>query len=151
MSNTLKDRLEKDLIAAMKKRDAVGLRTLRGLKAALQTKELEKGRGSLSDEDVVAVLQKQARQRKEAVSQFEEGGRGDLADREKEELAIIGTYLPEELTEAELEKIVLEAVTTANASSPSDMGKVMGLVMPRVRGRADGNRVRELVSSTLSS
>ena len=151
MSNTLKDRLEKDLLAAMKKRDAVGLRTLRGLKAALQTKELEKGRGSLSDEDVVAVLQKQARQRKEALSQFEDGGRGDLAEREKEELAIIGTYLPEELTEAELEKIVLEAVATANASSPSDMGKVMGLVMLRVRGRADGNRVRELVSSTLSS
>lgn len=151
MPDTLIERLQSDLITAMKNREVARLRTLRGVKAALQTKELEKGRGSLTDEDALSVLQKQARQRKEAIIQFEAGGRADLVEKEKEELAIIGTYLPKELTEAELEEIVLEAVNSANASSPSDMGKVMGLVMPRVRGKADGNRVRELVSRLLSS
>jgi uncharacterized protein YqeY len=151
MADSLIVRLEQDLKTAMKERKAAHLRTLRGLKSALQKKELEKGRGSMSEEDVIAVLQKQARQRKEALSQFEAGGRDDLAEREKEELAIIGTYLPEELSQAELEEIVLEAVNSVSAPSPSDMGRVMGLVMPKVRGRADGNRVRELVSRTLSS
>lgn len=151
MSESLSDRLQNDLRAAMKQRRHAELRTLRSLKAAIQTKELEKGRGSLSEDDVVAVLQKQAKQRKDSVSQFEAGGRSDLADKENEELAIIATYLPDELTEVELEKIILEVVDATGASSPSDMGKVMGAVMPRVRGKADGNRVRELVTRTLSS
>jgi len=151
MSDSLFDRLQNDLRAAMKHRRHAELRTLRSLKAAIQTKELKKGRGSLSEDDVVAVLQKQAKQRKDSVSQFEAGGRSDLADKENEELAIIATYLPDELTEVELEKIILEVVDATGASSPSDMGKVMGAVMPRVRGKADGNRVRELVTRTLSS
>jgi len=151
MSDSLLDRLQNDLRAAMKHRRHIELRTLRSLKAAIQMKELEKGRGSLSEGDVVAVLQKQAKQRKDSVSQFEAGGRADLADKENEELAIIGTYLPEELTAEELENIILDAVESAGASSPSDMGKVMGLVMPKVRGKADGNRVREMVTRTLSS
>ena len=151
MPESLIDRVQSDLKDAMKQRKEVHLRTLRGLKAALQSKELEKGRGSLTDSDVLAVIQKQAKQRKEAASQFEAGGRAELAERENEELAIIQTYLPEELSEAELESIVLEAVESTGASSPADMGKVMGMVMPKVRGRADGNRVRELVSRTLLS
>ncbi len=151
MPDSLLVRLQNDLKAAMKHRRHAELRTLRGLKAAIQTKELERGRGSLSEEDILAVLQKQAKQRKDAMSQFEAGGRADLADKENEELAIIGTYLPQELTEAELEKIILEAVDAAGASSPADMGRVMGMVMPKVRGKADGNRVREIVTRTLSS
>ena len=151
MPKSLSERLQSDLKEAMKSRKAAELRTLRGLKAALQTKELEKGRGSLYDEDALAVLQKQARQRKDAMSQFKSAERTDLFEREEEELAIIETYLPDELTEVELEKIILEAVDATGASSPADMGKVMGMVMSKVRGRADGNRVRELVSRTLSS
>jgi uncharacterized protein YqeY len=151
MADSLIERLQNDLTGAMKGRKEVEVRTLRGVRAALQTKELEKGRGSLADDDVVAVLQKQAKQRKEAMSQFESGGRMDLFVREKEELAIIETYLPEELTETALEEIITEVVKATGASSLADMGKVMGMVMPKVRGLADGNRVREIVSRTLSS
>lgn len=151
MPDSLTERLQHDLKDAMKRRHEVELRTLRSLKAAVQTKELEKGRGSLSEEAVLAILQKQARQRKEAISQFEKGGRTDLVEREKEELVIIETYLPDELTQAELERVVLEVIDSTGASSQSDMGKVMGAVMAKVRGRSDGNRVRELVSRTLSS
>ncbi len=151
MPDSLTERLQHDLKDAMKRRHEVELRTLRSLKAAVQTKELEKGRGSLSEEAVVAILQKQARQRKEAIVQFEAGGRIDLVEREKEELTIIEAYLPDEMTQEELERVILEVVESTGASSPSDMGKVMGAVMSKVKGRADGNRVRELVSRTLSS
>lgn len=149
MADSLLERVQADLKDAMKARKEAELRTLRSLKAALQAKELEKGRGSLSDDEALAILQKQARQRKEAMSQFEAGGRSDLIEKEREELAIIETYLPAELTDAELETIISEAIESTGASSGADMGKVMGAVMPKVRGRADGNRVREIVSKTL--
>lgn len=150
MSETLGERLERDLKDALKNRKTAELRTLRGLKSALMTKELEAGRGSLSESDAIAVLQKQARQRKDSIEQFESAGRTDLVEKEKEELAIIETYLPEELSDSELNEIIEEAVVSTGASSTSDMGKVMGAVMPAVRGRADGNRVRELVTRRLS-
>ena len=150
MPESLLERVETDLKEAMRGRKEAELRTLRSLKAALKAKELEKGRGSLTAEDALAVVQKQARQRKDAMSQFEAAGRSDLLAKEEEELAIIETYLPEELSDSELEAIVQEALASTGASSRADMGKVMGFVMSRVRGRADGNRVRELVSKTLT-
>lgn len=150
MSESLLERVEAALREAMRGRKDAELRTLRSLKAALKAKELEKGRGSLTSDDALAVVQKQARQRKDAMSQFEAAGRSDLLAKEEEELAIIETYLPDELSDAELESIVREALESTGASSKADMGKVMGFVMPKVRGRADGNKVRELVSKTLT-
>lgn len=150
MAESLAEQLETDLKDALKNRKTVELRTLRTLKSALQKKELEAGRGSLTENDAVAVLQKQARQRKESMEQFESAGRTDLYEKEKEELAIIEAYLPKELSDSELNEIIEEAVTSTGASSSSDIGRVMGAVMPAVRGRADGNRVRELVTTRLS-
>ena len=150
MTNSISAILQADLKTAMKAQEPVEIRTLRGLKAALMSKELEKGRGSLSDEDALAVIQKQARQRRESMAQYELAGRSDLFAKEQEELAVIETYLPEDLTVDELEEIVRAAVSSTGAASPADMGKVMGIVMPTVKGRADGNTVRELVSKTLA-
>jgi hypothetical protein len=150
MPDTLVQRLERDLREALKNRKTAELRTLRALKSALQTKELEAGRGSLKESDAIAVLQKQARQRKDSIEQFERAGRTDLVDKESEELAIIEAYLPEEMSESEINEIIEEAIGSTGATSRADMGKVMGAVMPAVRGRADGNRVRELVTMRLS-
>jgi uncharacterized protein YqeY len=151
MSETLLDQIARDLKVAMKARKEAEVRTLRGLRAALQSKELEKGRGTMSEEEALVVVQKQARQRRDAMEQFKSAGRQDLYDKELEELGIIQMYLPEELTDAELESIIREAIASTQASSPADMGKVMGFVMPKVKGRADGNRVREIVSQSLQS
>ena len=151
MPDSLVEKVQSDLLVAMKSRLDVEVRTLRGLKAALQVKELEKGRGTLTGDDALAVLQKQARQRKEAMNQFDAAGRMDLFDREKEELAVIEAYLPPALTDDELERIIKEAIDSTGASAPADMGRVMGYVMQNVRGRADGNVVRERVSRILAT
>ena len=151
MSETLVGRVEADLKEAIRNRDDARMRTLRGLKAALQSKELEKGRGSLSEDDAAAVLQKQAKQRRESVAQFESAGRDDLVEKEKEELAVLETYLPKQLSDTELEQIIKQAVDKTGAASPADMGKVMGAVMPGVKGKADGNRVRQITARLLSS
>ncbi len=143
-------RLESDLKSAMIAHDEVHVRTLRSLKAAIQAREFERGRGSLTDGDIEAVITKQAKQRRDAMDQFESAGRMDLFEREKEELAVIETYLPEQLDESDLEAIVRDAITATGAGSPKDMGRVMGVVMPKVKGRADGNLVRETVSRLLA-
>ena len=151
MADSLVEKVQSHLLEAMKSRREVEVRTLRGLKAALQVKELENGRGTLTGDDALTVVQKQARQRKESMSQFDAAGRLDLFEREKEELAVLEAYLPTALTDDELERIITEAVDSTGASSLADIGKVMGYVMPKVRGRADGNVVRELVSRILTT
>ena len=151
MPDSLVEKVQSDLREAMKSRRDVEVRTLRGLKAALQVKELERGRGTLSGDDALAVLQKQARQRKESMNQFDAAGRMDLFEREEEELAVIEAYLPDALTDDELESVITEAIDSTGASSPADIGRVMGYVMPKIRGRADGNVVRELVSRILAT
>lgn len=141
--------IDRDLKDAMISHDEVRVRTLRSLKAALQSREIEKGRGTLTDSDIQAVLQKQAKQRRESMAQFESAGRNDLYAREVEELAVIETYLPEQLSQTALDDLVREAISSSGAESGKDMGRVMGLVMPKVKGRADGNLVRETVSRLL--
>lgn len=145
----LKTKLENDLKVALKSRDAMSISALRMMLAAIKNEEL-KGSEKIDDATRIGVLAKLAKQRRESIEAFEKGGRNDLADKEKKELQIIEKYLPQPLSEAELEKMIDSAITEANAASPQDMGNVMKIVMPKVQGRADGKLVSEIVRKKLS-
>lgn len=149
----LKEQLMSNLKDAMRAKDAVRLRTIRSLRAALMEKEIaerEGGEATLNDEQELAVVQKQAKQRRDAIVQYEEAGRDDLAAIEREELEIIAEYLPEQLGDDEIRKVVQELITTTGAASMQDMGKVMGGAMQRLKGRADGRRINGIVRELLA-
>ncbi|WP_308423273.1 GatB/YqeY domain-containing protein [Nocardioides phosphati] len=150
----LKDQLRTDLTTAMKARDKETSGTLRMIMTAIGAAEVAgKDRVELSDEQVLAVLTTEAKKRREAAAAFDEGGRADMADKERSELAVIVTYLPEQLTEDEIAKIVADAVEKTGAAGEGmrAMGKVMGLVQPQVKGRADGSIVAAEVKKQLGS
>lgn len=149
---SLKARVADDLKDAMRARDDVRRRTLRSIRSALMNAEIserEGGTGELTAQQELAVLQKEAKQRRESVQQFEVAGRDDLAEKERAELAVIEEYLPDQLTDEELRARLETIVDEVGASSMADMGKVMSRAMGELRGQADGNRVRELVESLL--
>lgn len=150
----LKDQLGQDLKEAMRAKDDVRLRTIRSLRAALTEREIELRQGGaavLTEEQEIAVLQKQAKQRRDAIEQFRAAGRDDLAQREEEEYAVIASYLPQQLDDEAIRKVVEAIVAETGASSMKDIGKVMGPAMQQLRGRADGRRVQEAVRAVLSS
>lgn len=150
---SLNDQLAEDLKQAMKAKDAVRLRTIRSLRAALKEKEIAErhgGEAHLSEEQVLAVLQKQAKQRRDAIAQYEPAGRDDLVAKEQEELEIIEAYLPKQLGDEEIRRVVQEIVAATGASSMREMGKVMGAAMEQLRGRADGRRINEIARELLS-
>lgn len=150
---SIKDQIFSDLKEAMKAKRAVRLQVLRSLKAKMMEKEIAERKGgeaTLSDEQALQVLSKAAKQRKESITQFEQGNRQDLADHEKEELAIIEEYLPELMSEDDVRKIVGEKIAAMGASGPQDMGKVMGPIMGLLKGKADGTLVSKLVKETLN-
>ncbi|GIV59816.1 GatB/YqeY domain-containing protein [Rhodocaloribacter litoris] len=150
---SLKERLSEDLKEAMRTKDAVRLRTIRSLRAALLEKEIEErtgGEATLTEEQELAVLQKQAKQRRDAIEQYEQAGREDLAAKEREELAVIETYLPEQLGEAEIRTVLQQVIAETGATSVRDLGRVMGTAMARLRGRADGRQVQALARALLS-
>lgn len=144
----LQERLAHDLKDAMRAKDQVRLLAIRSLRAAILEKEKE-GTGPASDDDLLAIVQKQAKQRRDAIEQYEAAGRDDLAQRERDELAVIGQYLPEQLSDDEIRRVVHEIVTRSGATSMKDMGRVMGEAMTELRNRADGNRVRQVVQDLL--
>jgi len=146
---SLSDRLEQDLVTAMKGGDDLTRDTLRMLKTALTNKRIEK-QADLTDEDVLVVLRKEAKSRQEAVDQYRQAGRAEQADKEAKEKKILEQYLPAGLAEQELEQLVTDAIKTVGATSGADIGKVMGVVMPKVAGRVDGGTVSSLVKKHLS-
>ena len=150
----LKDQIADDLKAAMRARDDVRRRTLRSLRAALleaEISEREEGEEALlTEQQELTVLRKQAKQRREAIDQYEQAGRTDLAEKERAELEVIETYLPQPLSDEELREMIQAIIEETGADSMRDMGKVMGAAMQRLRGRADGNRVRQHVEDLLS-
>lgn len=153
MSSSIKEAILNDLKEAMKAKEADRLRVLRSLKAKILEKEISErtgGEGSISDEQVTEVLLKAAKQRKESIDQFEQGGREDLAGKEKEELKVIESYLPEMMTEEEIREAVTAQIEKTGASSMADMGKVMGAMMARLKGKADGAVVSRVVKEELS-
>lgn len=148
----LLDRIQSDLKQAMRDRDSARIRTLRSIRAAIQQREIENrtAGAEITDEDAIALLQKQAKQRRDSIDQFEAAKREDLVATEKEELEIIEDYLPKQLNDDEIRNIVQQIVQEVGAASISDMGKVMGPAMGRLRGKADGRRVNEIVRELLT-
>jgi len=148
---SLESRLQADMTAALKSGDKVRLGTIRQLRSQFQYEKLSAG-DAWSDEVAEAVLAKAAKMRRESIAQYERGNRPDLVEREQAELKIIEEYLPEQLSEAELDRIIDEAIAATGASGSKDMGRVMGIVMPKVKGRTDGavvgKRVREKLGAT---
>ncbi|MEX0684563.1 MAG: GatB/YqeY domain-containing protein [Balneolales bacterium] len=143
-----------DLKTAMINKDADRLNVLRSLKASIQQKEISErkgGEGQLSDEQVNAVLMKAAKQRKESIDQYEKYKREDLAEAEKKELNIIESYLPKMMNEDEIQSVVREVIKNTGATSPQDMGKVMGMVMAKLKGKADGALINKVVKEQLNS
>ena len=149
-ASSLKQRIDQDTREALKKRDSDRLSVLRMLKSEIKYKEIDKG-SELSDDEVISVLSSSIKKRKDSIQQFEKGGRDDLVSREKAELEVIFKYLPEQLTEEELSQIISQAIDEVNATGVSDLGKVMKVIMPKVKGRADGKIVNQMVSSQLSA
>ncbi len=146
----LKEKLLQDMKEAMKAKDKVRLSTIRMINSLIKNAEIEK-RGELTDDEIVQLLMKYAKQRRESIEMYEKGGRQDLVEKEKAELAIVESYLPKQLSEEEIRDIVKQAIEETGASSPKDLGKVMKVVMPKVRGKADGSVVNRIVREMLES
>lgn len=148
MPVSLKDKISSNLKEAMKKRDALSVGSLRLILAAIKNREIEK-RGELADDECQKVLMSLAKQRGESIELYQKGGRKDLVDKETFELKLIESFLPEQLSDEELDLIVKEVAAEVGASGQKDVGKVMKALGPRVRGRADGKRMSEVVKRRL--
>jgi uncharacterized protein len=145
----LRDRLQDDLTAAMRSGDVLRRDVLRMTQSAIYNAEKAKRR-PLGEDEVLAVVGREVKTRRESVEAFRKGGREELAAKEEAEIAILGDYLPDQLSDDELQALVDEAVAATGASSVRDLGKVMGWLAPRTRGRADGKRTSALVSAALA-
>ncbi len=146
---TLKETLSEDMKAAMRAKDSEKLATIRLINAAIKQREVDE-RIELGDDQVLAVIEKMIKQRKDSINQFEAGGRQDLADKEKSEITVLTAYMPAQMSEAEVQAEVATAVTQAGASGPQDMGKVMAVLKPKLAGRADMTAVSALVKAALT-
>ncbi|HEX5477651.1 MAG TPA: GatB/YqeY domain-containing protein [Burkholderiales bacterium] len=147
---SLKQQISEDMKAAMRARDSARLSTVRLLLAAVKQKEVDE-RVELSDADVLGIIEKMVKQRRESIAQFEKAARQDLADGEKSEIAVLSAYLPQKMGDAELAQAVSAAIAESGASAIKDMGKVMALLKPRLAGRADMGQVSALVRARLSA
>ena len=147
---TLKERIVAEMKEAMRAKEAVRLDTIRLLRAAIQRREIDE-RVELGDEEVLAVIQKMIKQGRDSITQFEQGARDDLVQKEATMLAVLETYLPEQLAEGELTELINKALNETDAQSVRDMGKVMGWLKPRVQGRADMGAVSSAIKQKLSA
>ena len=147
----LKEKLQSDLTDAIRSQDAVKSGTIRMLLAAITNEEVAgKSAKVLSDAEVITVLSREAKKRREAVEAYTNAKRDDLANKEKEEAAVIALYLPEQLSEADIKKLIADAITETNAAGPAGMGLVMKVLQPKIAGKADGGVVSSLVKAALS-
>jgi len=144
----LLEQIQNDLKTALKEKNELQVSTLRLLLAEIHNRQIEK-QAELTEEDIVAVLRKEAKKRQESIEAYEKGGRQELADKESKELLILSKYLPQEMGPQELEKIVKEVIAEVGAQGVGDFGKVMGGVMDKVKGQIDGAKVSEVVKKLL--
>jgi uncharacterized protein YqeY len=142
----LLERLNEDMKQAMKNKEKEKLSVIRMLKASLQNEAIKLGK-DLSEEDELTILSREVKQRKDSLQEFRNAGREDLVEKIQTELTYVDIYLPEQLSEDELTTIVLETIKEVGATSKADMGKVMSAIMPKVKGKADGSTVNNIVSS----
>ena len=147
----LKDKLQEDMKSAMVAKDELRLSVNRMLKSAVQYFEIQKGGAGYeaTDEDILDVIGKEIKKRRESIELYKQGGRDEAAEKEQKELEILESYLPEQMPEEEVEKLVKEAVSQTGAKTMQDMGKVMGALMPKVKGKADATLVSDLVRKQL--
>ena len=147
------DKIQNDIKDAMRAKDELRLSVLRMLSAAIHNREIEKkaksGEPALSDEGIVAVIRSEVKKRRDAVDGFTKGGRMDMAEKERAESKILESYLPQELSDEEIEKIVKEVVVSMGEVTAKDFGKVMGMVIKKIGGQAGGNRVSAMVKKLL--
>ena len=147
---TMKSRLVDDLKQAMRDKDALRRDTIRYLRSEIRNQEI-RDRKELDDAGVIQVLSRQAQQRRDSIEIYRDAGRRDLIDKEESELSVIVAYLPQQLTGDEIADLVRQVVSDVGATGPGDMGKVMGAIMPQVRGKAEGREVNAIVQQTLRS
>jgi uncharacterized protein YqeY len=148
---SLKERIVNDLTAAMKARDAARTSTLRMVKASVMNREIEKG-GELTEDEMTRALQSLVKQRRDSIEQYEQGGRAELADKERAEIAVIESYLPQAASVEEIEQAVAEAILETGATTMREMGAVMKAAQSRLAGRsADGRTMSEIVKARLGS
>jgi uncharacterized protein YqeY len=146
---SLRTLITEDMKGAMRAKDAPRLSAIRLLLAALKQREVDE-RTELTDADVLAIIEKMIKQRRDSIEQFRKGGRQDLADNEQFEITVLQGYMPEAMSAAEVETAVAEAISNSGATAMSDMGKVMALLKPKLAGRADMGKVSALVKARLS-
>jgi uncharacterized protein YqeY len=147
----LKEKLQSDLTDAIRSKDGVKSGTIRMLLAAITNEEVAgKSAKVLSDAEVITVLSREAKKRREAVEAYTNAKRDDLANKEKEEASVIALYLPAQLSEADIKKMIADAIAETNASGPAGMGLVMKVLQPKIAGKADGGLVSSLVKAALS-
>lgn len=144
------EKIAADMKEAMRAKDAARLSTLRLLKSAVEYHKIEKKQEQLTDADVTAIIKKQIKQRQDSIESFEKGGRADLVEKEKAELVVLKSYLPEELSQSQVEEVVKATIAEVGATTKTDMGKVMKAVQAKLAGRADNRLVSQLVSANLA-
>ena len=147
---SLEERLLEDMKEALRRQDKVRLSTIRMVRAAAKNREIEL-RKKLSDEDLIGILVSLVKRHKDSIEKYKAGGRDDLVKKEEEELAVVKAYLPKPLEEKELVEIIESAIVEVNAEGKADLGKVMSVIMPKVRGRADGAGVNKTVRERLEA
>jgi hypothetical protein len=147
---SVKEKLMEDMKKALKKGEKIRLSAIRLLLSQIKNVEIEKGK-ELSDDEIHQIILREAKKWEEAVLDYEKAGNSKMAERERSQVEVAKSYLPEQLSEKELERVIREVISEAGAQGPQDMGKVMSILMPKVRGRADGRVVSEKVRSILSS
>ena len=147
---SLKERIEKDYIQAMKNKDEATVSTLRMFKSAIHNTEIQQKK-ELADADLASLVQSQIKLRQDSIVLFKKGNRPELAQKEEKEVDVLKQYLPEQMGEGDIRAIVKKAIQDVNASSMQDMGKVMGKIMPELKGKTDGSLVSKIVKEELSS
>lgn len=148
---SLKAQLMDDMKAAMKAKEAgkQKLAVIRMVRSAIRQAEIDGTKKELDDNDIIAIISKEVKMRKDSIDEFKKGGREDLVKQTEDEIAVLMPYLPQQLSEDEVRELVKEAIAATGASTPKDMGKVMGKLMPKVKGRADGKMVNSIVKELL--
>ena len=144
------ERINKDIVEAMKSKDALKLATLRMLKGAIDLERINKKLDKVLDEDIVTIIGKQIKTRKESILEFEKGNRQDLIDKTNSEIEILNVYMPVMMTEEEITSVVMDAINEVGATSIKDMGSVMRIVSPKLKGKADMSLVSSIIKSKLN-
>ncbi|APC48220.1 GatB/YqeY domain-containing protein [Virgibacillus halodenitrificans] len=147
---TLLEQLNQDMKQAMKNKDKETLSVIRMVKASLQNESIKLGKDSLTEDEELTILSREVKQRKDSLQEFKSAGRDDLVEKLEREINILQEYMPKQLTTEELEAIVQSTIQEVNATSKKDMGKVMSAVMPKVKGKADGSQINEIVQKQLN-